>query len=156
MPSYSKIPATGRYRRQARVRKKVKGTSQRPRLSVFRSARHIYAQIIDDATGCTLLAASTLEKAFGEELAVVQQALAKAADEEKAAAKGKKKGKEEPASPAAETRRKLLAARAVGRLIAKKALAGGLTQVVFDRNGFLYHGRVQALADGAREGGLAF
>jgi large subunit ribosomal protein L18 len=154
--SYSKIPATGRYRRQARVRKKVKGTPQRPRLSVFRSARHMYAQIIDDADGRTLLTASTLDKTFGEELTALQEALAKAVEEEKAAAKGKKKGKDEPAAPSVETRRKLVAARAVGRMIAKKALAGGLTQVVFDRNGFLYHGRVQALADGAREGGLAF
>ena len=156
MPSYNKIPKTGRYRRQARVRKKVKGTPARPRLTVFRSARHIYAQVIDDATGCTLLTASTQDKAFADELAAVEQALQKAADEAQAAAKGKKKGKEETEAPAVETRTKLKKARAVGRLIAKKALAGGLTQVVFDRNGFLYHGRVQALADGAREGGLAF
>jgi large subunit ribosomal protein L18 len=156
VPSYSKIPATGRARRQARVRKKVKGTPGRPRLSVFRSARHVYAQIIDDATGRTLAAASTLEKGFAEEMAALEQDLAKKAEEAAAAAKGKKKGKDEAPAPKPEARRKVNQARVVGRLIAKKAITGGVSAVVFDRNGFLYHGRVRAVADGAREAGLAF
>lgn len=108
-----------RLKRQARVRKKVRGTSERPRLSVFRSAKHIYAQIIEDSTGKTLVAASTLEK--GIELG--------------------KGGNVE-------------AAKVVGSAIAKKALDQNITNVVFDRNGFLYQGRVQALADAAREAGL--
>lgn len=108
-----------RLKRQTRVRKKVRGTTECPRLSVFRSARHIYAQIIEDATGKTLVAASTLSKDV--ELATCGN---------------------------------VEAAKAVGGVIAKKALDQNITNVVFDRNGFLYQGRVQALADGAREAGL--
>ncbi|MCW8893809.1 MAG: 50S ribosomal protein L18 [Deltaproteobacteria bacterium] len=108
-----------RLKRQARVRKKVRGTSERPRLSVFRSANHIYAQIIEDTTGKTLVAASTL----GQDV------------------ESGKGGNVE-------------AAKLVGGAIAKKALDQNITNVVFDRNGFLYQGRVQALADAAREAGL--
>ena len=108
-----------RLKRQARVRKKIRGTSECPRLSVFRSAKHIYAQIIEDTTGRTLVAASTL----GSDVDV------------------KSCGNIE-------------AAKAVGSAIAKKALDQNISQVVFDRNGFLYQGRVQALADAAREAGL--
>ena len=108
-----------RLKRQARVRKKIRGTIECPRLSVFRSAKHIYAQIIEDVTGRTLVAASTLS------------------NEVDLASKGN-----------------LEAAKAVGSSIAKKALDQNITKVVFDRNGFLYQGRIQALADAAREAGL--
>ena len=110
--------------RQARVRKKVSGTPERPRLSVFRSLKHIYAQVIDDTTGRTIAAASS------------QEAL---------------KGNGEAASgPKTEV------SAAVGKALAERALAAGVTQVVFDRGGCKYHGRVKALADGSRESGLKF
>jgi large subunit ribosomal protein L18 len=107
-----------RLRRHRRVRGKLSGTPERPRLDVFRSSKHIYAQIIDDTTGTTLVAASSLDGGF-------------AGYGGNAEAAGK-----------------------VGKAIAEKALAKGIKQVVFDRGGFVYHGRVKALADGAREGGL--
>ncbi len=109
--------------RHARVRKKVNGTEQRPRLSVYRSTNHIYAQLIDDVKGNTLCAASTLEKDV--------------------AAKVKDLSKSE-------------AAKVVGKAVAEKALKLGIKEVVFDRGGYLYTGRVQALAEGAREAGLEF
>ena len=109
----------GRRRRHQRVRKKVQGTAARPRLSVFRSNRHIYAQVIDDATGKTLAAASTVEKD-------VRETATATAD----------------------------AAKAVGRRLAERAQSAGVTAVVFDRGGFRYHGRVAAVAEGAREVGL--
>lgn len=112
-----------RIKRQIRVRRKVKGTSERPRLTVFRSAKHIYAQIIEDTTGRTLVAVSTLSKDLDNGSAY--------------------NGNTD-------------AAKAVGVAIARKALENNITQVVFDRNGFLYHGRVKALADAAREAGLSF
>ncbi len=110
--------------RQARVRKKVTGTPERPRLSVFRSLKHIYAQVIDDTTGHTLAAASS------------QEAL---------------KSDAESASGT-----KTEVSTAVGKALAHRALAAGVTRVVFDRGGCKYHGRVKALADGSREGGLQF
>ena len=109
-----------RLKRRARVRGKISGTAQRPRLAVFRSANHIYAQIIDDVAGRTLVAASSLDKDFD----------------------GYGGNKE--------------AAKKVGLAIAKKAADKGIEEVVFDRGGFDYHGRVQELAEGAREGGLKF
>ena len=109
--------------RHARVRKNVSGTEARPRLSVYRSTNHIYAQLIDDVKGNTLCAASTLEK--------------------EVAAQVKDLSKSE-------------AAKVVGKAVAEKALKLGYKQVVFDRGGYLYTGRVQALADGAREAGLKF
>jgi len=112
-----------RKNRQARVRKKVQGTGERPRLCVFRSSAHIYAQVIDDEKGATLAAVSTLSPALKEAL------------------KGLKKSE---------------AAKAVGKAIAEEAKSKGCAKVVFDRNGFLYHGRVKALSEGAREGGLDF
>lgn len=112
-----------RQRRHVRIRQKVRGGSDRPRLSVFRSVAHIYAQVIDDGRKHTLAAASSLDPEVRED-----------------AAKAKK----------AE------AGRLVGRLIAKRAKAQGIRRVVFDRGGYLYHGRVKALAEGAREGGLEF
>ena len=109
-----------RLKRRARVRGKISGTAQRPRLSVFRSAKHIYAQIIDDTNGVTLCAASSMDKDF----------------------EGFGGNKE--------------AAKKVGAAIAKKAVEKGITEVVFDRGGYLYHGRVKELAEAAREGGLKF
>jgi large subunit ribosomal protein L18 len=181
-----------RLRRHRRVRKRVQGTAERPRLSVFRSAEHIYAQIIDDEHGQTLVAASSLEKnmrgADGKTSAngaAPQQTLkgAKAAQAAKAEApagksekggKVGKGGKAEQAAPApapaepAEvedgpaglkgiaTNHKVVVAQSVGRLIAERAREQGITKVVFDRGGYIYHGRVAALAAGAREGGLDF
>lgn len=110
-----------RIRRKRRVRNKVSGSAQRPRLTVFRSNRHIYAQLIDDVSGATLAAASTLE-ASGD-----------FADKDKS-----QKAKE------------------VGRLLAERAKEKGIEKVVFDRNGYIYHGRVAAVATGAREAGLDF
>lgn len=112
-----------RIQRHKRVRRKITGTAQRPRLAVFRSANNIYAQIIDDAARVTLVSASSLEA------------------EIKSAVNGT--GNKE-------------AARKVGELVAKKAVEKGITEVVFDRGGYLYHGRVQELAEGAREAGLKF
>lgn len=112
-----------RSKRQARVRRNILGTQARPRLSVFRSSKHIYAQLIEDETGKTLAAASTISKDVAGDL--------------------KYSGNVE-------------AAKAVGTAIAKIALDKNIKQVVFDRNGFLYHGRVQALAEAAREAGLTF
>ncbi len=109
--------------RHIRVRKKVRGTAERPRLCVFRSLRHIYAQIIDDTQGNTLAAATSQE-----------------AENQQSAAAGSK----------------LALSEAVGKLVAERAKAKGITQVVFDRGGYKYHGRIKALADGSREGGLAF
>jgi large subunit ribosomal protein L18 len=111
----------GRKRRHARVRKHVRGTPERPRLAVHRSNRHITAQVIDDAAGRTLAAATTVEAALRS---------------------GPTGNKE--------------AATAVGRLVAERALAAGVTRVVFDRGGFLYHGRVAAVAEAARQAGLDF
>ena len=113
-----------RKRRHVRVRAKVSGTPERPRLNVFRSSAHIYAQVIDDVAGRTLVSASDLEDE------VVQKA----------------------GDGAAKTAR----ATAVGQTIAERAKAAGIDSVTFDRGGFLYHGRVKAVADGAREGGLKF
>ena len=112
-----------RKKRQVRVRRKVRGCQERPRLCVFRSAKHIYAQIIEDVTGATLVSVSTVCKEVGGDL--------------------KACGNVE-------------AAKLVGKKIAERALAKDIKQVVFDRNGFLYHGRVKALADAAREAGLSF
>jgi large subunit ribosomal protein L18 len=113
----------GRDRRKLRIRKKITGTSERPRLSVFRSAKHMYAQVIDDSTGQTLAHASTLSEGIKSELSESN---------------------------------KTEAARIVGRQIAKLCKEKNITKVVFDRNGYMYHGRVVALAEGAREGELDF
>ncbi|MFD0051577.1 50S ribosomal protein L18 [Actinomycetes bacterium NPDC127524] len=110
-----------RQKRHARVRAKISGTEARPRLNVYRSNKHIYAQLIDDAKGITLASASTLDKEIGIE-----------------------------ATGNAE------AAQKVGELIAKRAVEKGVSAVVFDRGGYLFHGRVKALADAARENGLQF
>ncbi len=112
-----------RLKRKKRIRKNIFGNQDRPRLSVFRSSKHIYAQIIDDTKGITLVSASTLDKEYLD---------------------NKVEGK------------KVDIAKAVGNLVGKRALDTGIKQVVLDRNGFLYHGRIKALSDGAREAGLNF
>ncbi len=112
-----------RRRRHIRVRHKVAGTAERPRLAVYRSLRHIYAQVIDDTTGRTLVSASTLDAGLREEIGALE------VHEQ---------------------------AKAIGRAIAERAKAAGIEQVVFDRGGYVYHGRVKAVADGSREAGLVF
>ncbi|WP_438348983.1 50S ribosomal protein L18 [Paenibacillus sp. FA6] len=112
-----------RVRRHLRVRKKITGTAERPRLNVFRSSKHIYAQLIDDVAGVTIVAASTVDKELSE-------GITNGANVE--------------------------SARKVGELVAKRAKDKGYASVVFDRGGYLYHGRIQALADAAREAGLEF
>jgi large subunit ribosomal protein L18 len=112
-----------RLKRKKRIRKKLVGTENRPRLCVFRSARHIYAQVIDDSRGQTLAAASSMEKDVRE-------------------------------NP--ESKNKVTAANNVGKIIGQRAIEKGLKKVVFDRNGFLYHGRIKAVSEGAREAGLEF
>ena len=109
-----------RLKRHRRVRAKISGTAERPRLNVFRSSKHIYAQLIDDVNGVTLASASSMDKGFEGNGGNIE------------------------------------AARKVGEMIAKNAVDKGITEVVFDRGGYLYHGRVKELADGARENGLKF
>ena len=113
----------GRMRRRRRIRKKITGSEIRPRLSVFRSNRHIYGQIVDDNTGQTLVAASSLDSELQEHLA---------------------------------DKDKIASAKEIGKALGTRAKEKGIAQVVFDRNGYLYHGRVAAVADGAREAGLDF
>ena len=112
-----------RLQRHARVRKKVFGTSERPRFNVYRSLNHIYVQVIDDVKGVTLISASTMEKAVKEQIKDMN---------------------------------KTDAAKVVGMTAAKKALEAGVSEVVFDRGGYIYTGRVKSVADGAREAGLKF
>jgi large subunit ribosomal protein L18 len=112
-----------RQKRKRRIRKKIFGTEHRPRLSVFRSAKHIYAQLVIDTTGSTILAASTLSPEIRSEIGDLK---------------------------------KSDAAKKVGEYIGRKAAEKNIRRVIFDRNGFLYHGRVKALAEGARESGLEF
>ncbi len=121
MSDAAKSKRQGRVRRHRRIRKRVIGSASRPRLAVYRSNKHIHAQIIDDVAGATLASASTVEPDL----------------------RGVTNGNAE-------------AAARVGKAIAERAKAAGVTEVVFDRGGFLYHGRVAALADAAREGGLEF
>ncbi len=112
-----------RLKRKKRIRKNLIGTTDRPRLCVFRSARHIYAQVIDDSLGQTLVTASSMEKAVRQD---------------------------------SKAKNKVTAATTVGKMIGQRALEKGVKQVVFDRNGFLYHGRIKAVSEGAREAGLKF
>lgn len=114
-----------RLKRKKRIRKKITGTPDCPRLNVFRSARHIYAQVIDDTKGVTVAAASTVEKEIREAAGLAE------------------KSKKERAA-------------VVGKLVGQRARENGITRVVFDRGGFLYHGRVKAVSEGAREAGLQF
>jgi large subunit ribosomal protein L18 len=122
MTTMSKIRREARIRRHGRVRKRVNGTAERPRLAVFRSNKHFVMQVIDDVAGHTLASASTVE-----------------ADQRAAGSTGS-----------------MTAAARVGALVAERAKAAGISKVVFDRGGFLYHGRVAAAANAAREGGLEF
>jgi len=121
--SLKNVKQAGRARRKMSIRKRISGTVARPRLSVFRSSEHIYAQVVDDTTGTTLAAASTQSPEI----------------------RGERAGK-----------RKTELATLVGKLIAQKCSEKSIEAVVFDRNGFIYHGRVKAVAEGAREGGLRF
>jgi len=116
-------PRLARQKRHARVRQKVKGTPSRPRLCVFRSLNHVYAQVIDDTKGHTLVSASTLDPEI---------------------------------RPETDGKTKTSKAELVGMMIAKRALSKGIKEVVFDRGGYKYHGRVKALAEAARQGGLKF
>jgi large subunit ribosomal protein L18 len=117
------LKTQARLKRKKRIRKKMVGTENRPRLCVFRSAKHIYAQVIDDSRGHTITAASSVEKTVRE-------------------------------TP--ESKNKVTMANMVGKIIGRRALEKGIEKVVFDRNGFLYHGRVKAVSEGAREAGLKF
>ncbi len=138
-----------RLSRHSRVRRKIVGTTETPRLCVYRSLNHIYAQVIDDSTGRTLASASSLKLELPP-----AQAESKPEAEPEGKAKGKGKGKEK-----AKTRPdgvKMRRSRAVGRAIAESATAKGIKKVAFDRGGYLYHGRVAALADEARKAGLEF
>ena len=141
-----------RYRRHKRVRAKVFGTARRPRLCVFRSAKHIYAQLINDEKGQTLVAASDLELGNSKTELPFMEAKVKKRTKSSSPVKSQKLKKER------ETVRtgKVALAYEVGMLIAKKALEKKIEKVVFDRAGYEYHGRVKALAEGAREGGLKF
>jgi len=114
------IKRVRRARRKQGIRKEIFGMPDRPRLSVYRSLNHVYAQVIDDLTGKTVVSASTRDKSFADKGA------------------------------------KMSEATAVGKLVAQRAKEKGISKVVFDRNGYLYQGRIKALADGAREGGLQF
>ena len=123
MANVHKRKLSPREQRAARIRKKMSGTGERPRLTVYKSNKHIYAQIVDDGRGATLAFASTLSKEIRDQLAEAD---------------------------------KSAAAKMVGKLLAEKAKAAQVERVVFDRNGFPYHGRIAAVADGAREAGLEF
>ncbi|HSG29400.1 MAG TPA: 50S ribosomal protein L18 [Candidatus Krumholzibacterium sp.] len=136
-----------RNNRRARVRKKVLGTTEKPRLSVYRSLNHIYAQIIDDVTGQTLASASSLK------LTLAPAPVPEPAEVEEGKEKKGKKDKKEKKAPSST---KMLRSIEVGKVIAERAKEKGIEKVVFDRNGFLYHGRVAALAESAREHGLKF
>jgi len=125
MKGSSSIRRVGRQRRRKSIRKKISGDPGRPRLSVFRSLKHTYAQVIDDVGGATLVSASTLSEEVRKELGNGDH-------------------------------NKTDASKAVGKVLARLALEKGIKQVRFDRGGYLYHGRVQALAEAAREGGLEF
>lgn len=130
-----KEKTSSRDRTKHRIRKRMIGSQARPRLTVFKSVQHTYAQLVDDITGITLLSASTLEKEVVDRIGSIK------VDEAPSKAKSKKS---------------VAAARAVGIVLAERCKNKNISAVVFDRNGFVYHGRIQAVADGAREGGLQF
>lgn len=145
---------TSRQRTKLRIRKNLSGSAARPRLTVFKSSKHMYAQVVIDTNGTTLASASTREKEVQE---VVSQVVAEAAKKEDTKKEGAKKEgtKQEGANTIASTKSRN-AALAVGIVLAKRSLEKQIEGVVFDRNGYIYAGRVQALADGARKGGLKF
>jgi large subunit ribosomal protein L18 len=135
-----------RERRKKSIRKRISGDAERPRLSVYRSNKHIYAQVINDVDSRSLLLVSDLTKELAEQLRAVSAGEAPPAPEPA-------EGEEAAAGPEGT---KIRRARVVGAAVAKACLAKGITKVVFDRNGYLYHGRVRALAEAAREAGLDF
>jgi large subunit ribosomal protein L18 len=126
---------TGRVRNKIKIRKKISGSDARPRISVFKSSLHTYAQVISDVTAKTIVSASTLEKEVIEEIAKLNT---------------------EGSDRTAKSTKSVIAARAVGVVLARRSKAQKIERVVFDRNGFVFHGRIKAVADGAREGGLEF
>jgi large subunit ribosomal protein L18 len=138
--------------RKRRVRKKISGSAALPRLTVFRSGKHIYAQLIDDLVGGTLVAASSREKDFSEK-AKDQE---KVKSQEKAKDQKKSKGQKKAKDPKKAKGSNVEGAAAVGKLLGDRAKSKGVEKVVFDRNGFLFHGRVKALADAVRETGVKF
>ena len=146
-----------RVRVHERIRHRVRGTEERPRLAVFRSLKHIYAQVIDDREGRTLAAASSGEKGGVKAGAKSEKpAAAEAQAEKKDAQAEKKSDKKTPKKHVTASGGNVAGAKEVGKLIAARAKAKGISKVVFDRGGYLYHGRVKALADAAREAGLEF
>lgn len=126
---------TGRVRNKIKIRKKISGSDERPRVSVFKSSLHTYAQVISDATAKTMVSASTLEQEVIDEIAKLNT---------------------EGSDRTAKSTKSVLAARAVGVVLARRSKVQKIERVVFDRNGFVFHGRIKAVADGAREGGLDF
>ena len=130
-----KVRLSARERSKVRIRKRVAGSAERPRLSVFRSSMHTYAQIISDVSGKTVASASTLDSEVKSQIASV---------------------KLDGLNSTTRSTKGIAAAIAVGMVVAQRAKAAGLSSVVFDRNGYVYHGRVKAVADGARQGGLDF
>ena len=131
----AKVKLSARERSKKKIRRRITGVGTKPRLSVFRSNQHMYAQAIDDVTGATLVSASTLDSEVKE---LLQKVDVKGLVNETRSTKS------------------CAGAKAVGLVLAARAKSKGLTEVVFDRNGFIYHGRIKAIADGAREGGLKF
>jgi large subunit ribosomal protein L18 len=159
-----------RWRIHKRIRRKVRGTPERPRLAIFRSLSHIYAQLVDDTQGKTLVAAASSEKALHGAIAAapapVEAAPATAPDAAepqtppakggKGDKKGEKKSAKKAAPPVKISGGNVAGAKLIGKTIAERAKEKGIKQVVFDRGGYIYHGRVKALADAAREAGLEF
>lgn len=126
---------SGRERSKIKIRKKISGTNERPRISVFKSSLHTYAQLISDENARTIASASTREQEVLDEIAKLNT---------------------EGSDRTAKSTKSVLAARAVGVVLARRSKAHQIARVIFDRNGFVYHGRIKAVADGAREGGLEF
>lgn len=130
-----KVKFSARERIKARLRKKISGTDAKPRMSVFKSGRHTYAQIISDESGKTIVSASSLDSAVVEKASTLS---------------------DDCSNNSSASTKSVKAAMAVGIVIAERAKEKGIQNIVFDRNGFLYHGRIKAIADGARQGGLEF
>ena len=133
--SSKRVRWTPRERSKMRIRKRVQGSEQRPRMSVFKSVQHIYAQVISDLNGKTIASASTLDKEVQQEIGSLSP---------------------EGIHSQSKSSKSVIAAKAVGVVIAKRAKAAGVDKIVFDRSGYVFHGRIKAVADGAREAGLEF
>jgi len=152
-----------RWRIHKRIRRKVRGTPERPRLAIFRSLSHIYAQIVDDTKGQTIVAAASSEKALRGAVAAAPapepaaaEAPAPKAEKGGKGDKGEKKAPKKAAPPVKASGGNVAGAKLIGKTIAERAKEKGIKQVVFDRGGYIYHGRVKALADAARAAGLEF